>query len=237
MNDNKIGMNYAYMNKEVHLGNKVGSFDTKKEAVDTAKKNEGSEIIYEKDNKWEVSELKQKGSVLGGLSNIEKYSKDDIAFDTKLLKDNNMNKVEISFLEDDDNYVVPENKKKFLEQQKKLEANIKPQPEDKNKIGVNYTFVNKDIILGKKLASFDSKEKAMSFAEKHSGSEIVYEKDSKWEVRDLKEKSTFGNLINLDKNYSEDVHFDTYKLSQKNMNNPEISFTEEPKSKVEDKKK
>lgn len=236
MNDNKIGMNYSYMNKEVHLGNKVGSFDTKKEAVDASKKNEGSEIIYQKDNKWEVSELKQKGAVLGGLSNIEKYySKDDVAFDTKLLKDKNMNKVEISFLEDDNNYVVPEHKKAFLEQQGKEQPNN--QPEDKNKIGVNYTFVNKDVILGKKLASFESKEKAMAFAEKHSGSEIVYEKDNKWEVRDLKEKSTFGNLININKNYSEDIHFDTYKLSQKNMNNPEVSFTEEPKNNVQDNKK
>jgi hypothetical protein len=236
MNDNKIGMNHAYINKEVHLGNKVGSFDTKKEAVDAAKSNEGSEIIYEKDNKWEVSEIKQKGVVLGGLSNIEKFhSKDEISFDTKLLKDKNMNKVEISFLEDDNNYVVPENRKQFLEQQGKEEPSNKP--EDKNKIGVNYTFVNKDVILGKKLASFDSKEKAMAFAEKHSGSEIVYEKGNKWEVRDLKEKSVFGNLVNLHTNYAKDISFDTNKLSQKNMNNPEVSFTEEPKTKIEDNKK
>lgn len=224
MEDSKIGMNYAFFKKEVHLGDKVGSFGTKKEAIEAAKQHKGSEIISQKGTEWEVDELKNQSITLGKQTDIEKYDKDDIAFDTNNLKERNMEKVEISFVEDDNDYVPPPNAKKPLNAQE-----IATPPEGKNKIGMNYTFMNKEIDLGKKLGTFNSKEAAVSFAQKHTGSEIISQKkDGKWEVRDLKEKSPIlGKTLDITK-YSEfNISFDTYKLKQKDMNNVSVSFVDE----------
>lgn len=227
MNDTKIGMNYAFFKKEVHLGDKIGSFNTKAEAVESAKKHDGSEIISQnKDSKWEVSELKNQSLTLGRQSDIEIYDKNDIAFDTNNLKERNMENVSISFVEDDFNYVPPEHAKKRLISR---DESLTPLPENKNKIGVDYTYLNKDIELGKKIGSFKSKEDAVAKAQKHKGSEIISQnKDSKWEVRELKEITPIlGKSLHIESISSFNIAFDTYKLKQKDMNNVEISFVDQ----------
>ena len=37
------------------IGKEIGKFNSKKEAQEAASLNHGSEIIYQKDNKWQVS--------------------------------------------------------------------------------------------------------------------------------------------------------------------------------------
>lgn len=161
---------------------------------------------------------------MGRESDIETYDKTDIAFDTNNLKERNMEKIQISFVEDDNSYVPPAHAKKPL-----VSLDESTQIEGKNKIGVNYTYMNKEIDLGKKLGTFTSQEAAVNFAQKHTGSEIISQKkDGKWEVRALKEITPIlGKTLDIAK-YSEfNIAFDTYKLKQKDMSNVSVSFVDE----------
>lgn len=95
-------------------------------------------------------------------------------------------------------------------------------------IGLNKgTFFSNDINLGKQLKSFSSKESAEEYAKSISGSEIIYKKDEKWIVNEVKEGGVISDspLSSNDKN---NIVIDTAKLGSSLY---EISFAENDLSK------
>lgn len=231
MSDTKIGMNYnSFMNKELHLGEKIGSFGTKKEALESAQNHKGSEVVFQNGTKWEVQGLKEAGAFTGALSDVKKYSGNDVFFDTHKLKTNNMKNLEISFVEEDKDYQPTEQEKKLppvaLD---KLSYKANLNNTSQTKIGMNFSLMNKDLHVGKTLGTFSSKESALKAAQNHQGSEIISQKSNKkWEVKELKEAGAItGVLHNVGKYSKPDMAFDTANLKKRDMNNIEVSFIED----------
>jgi len=101
------------------------------------------------------------------------------------------------------------------------------------KVGVNYRLVNQDVHVTKvNKEAYNSKEEAVAAARRHTGSELVYEKEGKWHVGELVEKgwvfkSHEDQLSNVD---ASEIQLDPGKLASKGVASAQISFVEEDDS-------
>lgn len=90
-----IGINKTGINQKIILGKEVGRYDTKEEAEKAATRHDGSEIIFEKDSKWQVNEIRENG-IFFGENNLTKKDKAEITINSSELKN-----FQLSFVEDD----------------------------------------------------------------------------------------------------------------------------------------
>jgi hypothetical protein len=104
MTDNKIGINTKGIDRDIILGKEVGQgygkgTEGKQKAQDAAAASDGSELVYEKDDGWHVSQVTEEG-----ILNSGSLSREDNAHIT--LYKENLNKLgikaaTISFVEED----------------------------------------------------------------------------------------------------------------------------------------
>jgi hypothetical protein len=99
-------------------------------------------------------------------------------------------------------------------------------------IGINYSGINQDVIVGKEVGKFgktiEEKEKAVKLAETRDGSEIVFkDKDGNWAVSELAEEGVLWGTDNLSKDDKDDISLDSGKMNKAGMKNAVISFVED----------
>ncbi len=104
---------------------------------------------------------------------------------------------------------------------------------DLAKIGVNTSWLDHDLYIGKKIGTFGSGEKgkqeAKKAAENTMGSELIYQTtDGNWNVAPLTQKDITSNTQNyLDSSTECDLEIDSKLKNEKNIINYEFSFVDE----------
>lgn len=105
----KVGTNYTGINEAVHVTKVLKeTYETKEEALAAAKANSGSELVYQEQEsgKWKVGELKEKGWYSGKDFDLSTRDKSNIKIESYAMARGGVAQSEISFLEDDDMYVL-----------------------------------------------------------------------------------------------------------------------------------
>jgi hypothetical protein len=91
-------------------------------------------------------------------------------------------------------------------------------------IGINYSGINQDIVLGEKLGKYKTKEEALIKAESVKGSEIIYQNpDQSWTVQEVGEKNG-SETDPLHKTDARDISLDSAKLAKAGISNPSFSL-------------
>ncbi|MEZ0374742.1 MAG: hypothetical protein ACAI44_36985 [Candidatus Sericytochromatia bacterium] len=102
----KVGTNYRRIDQDVNIS-KVSpkSYASKEEALAAARKQTGSELVFEKEGKWHVGTLVEKGWMISGneyqLSNADAAT---IELDQGKLASKGAASAQISFIEEDDSH-------------------------------------------------------------------------------------------------------------------------------------
>lgn len=141
-----VGKNFAGVDQNLILEREVGKFKTKKEAINSAHENEGSELIYrDKSNIWTVKEIKEEG-VLYGSDPLTAEDKDEIELVLKTAIPS-VKEAMISFVENEEQVYVRDTEKEWSEAlEKKVKSGYKPSDAEAKKYK---SINNKPIVVPK----------------------------------------------------------------------------------------